>query len=52
MNSAAIIGHCNIGDYAAIGTNATLLPYVSVGSGAIVASGALVETDIPPAPDR
>ncbi len=37
-----------IGAWADIGTNATILPGVSIGKGAIVGAGAVVTTDVPP----
>jgi acetyltransferase-like isoleucine patch superfamily enzyme len=37
-----------IHDGAAIGANATLLPGVSIGEGALVAAGAIVTRDVPP----
>jgi acetyltransferase-like isoleucine patch superfamily enzyme len=36
-----------INDYAAIGANATLLPGVCIGKGALVAAGAIVTHDVP-----
>lgn len=37
-----------IGAWADIGTNATILPGISIGKGAIVGAGAVVTTDVPP----
>jgi maltose O-acetyltransferase len=37
-----------IGDYAVIGTRVTILPGVSIGKGAVVASGAVVTKDVEP----
>jgi acetyltransferase-like isoleucine patch superfamily enzyme len=34
---------------AQIGVNATILPYVTIGAGAIVGAGSVVTRDIPPA---
>lgn len=45
---AEIGGPVTIGDYVYIGTRATILPGVSIGEGAVVASGAVVTKDVPP----
>ncbi len=37
-----------VGDWADIGTNATILPGVTIGRGAIVGAGAVVVEDVPP----
>src|SRR5690606_13912745 len=37
-----------VGDWADIGTNAILLPGVTIGKGAIVGAGAVVVEDVPP----
>jgi acetyltransferase-like isoleucine patch superfamily enzyme len=37
-----------IGDYAWLGSRATILPGVTVGEGAVVAAGAVVTRDVPP----
>lgn len=37
-----------IGDKVWIGANATVLPGVTIGKGAIVAAGAVVHRDVPP----
>lgn len=37
-----------IGDYAWVGSRATVLPGVTIGKGAIVAAGAVVTKDVPP----
>lgn len=39
-----------IGDKVWIGANATVLPGVTIGKGAIVAAGAVVHRDVPPSP--
>ena len=44
---AVIGGHCKIGDGAKIDLNATVLPYRSVGEGAVVGAGAVVTRDVP-----
>jgi putative colanic acid biosynthesis acetyltransferase WcaF len=40
-------GPVTIGDYAYIGTRVTILPGVNIGTGAVVASGAVVTKDVP-----
>ncbi len=40
--------HCSIGNDVWIGTKATILPGVSVGSGAVVGAGAVVSKDVGP----
>lgn len=42
-----ISGNCKIGSYTNIGTNATILPKITVGSNVIVAAGSVVTKDIP-----
>lgn len=41
------IGKVVIGDHVLIGANATILPGVTIGDGAIVAAGAVVHRDVP-----
>ena len=41
-------GQVTIGDWAYIGSRVTILPLVSIGEGAVVASGAVVARDVPP----
>ena len=48
MGNAAIAGKVEVGDYATIGTNATILPFVKVGEGAFVGAGAVVTKDVEP----
>lgn len=47
MGSAAIASFVHVNDFATIGTNATLIPGVSVGEGAFVGAGAVVLDDVP-----
>ncbi|MFB4167866.1 acyltransferase [Virgibacillus sp. JSM 102003] len=42
------IGEVIIGDEVLIGANATILPGVSIGDGAVVSAGTLVNKDVPP----
>ena len=48
MSGSVVSGKVRIDDYATIGTNATILPYVHIGEGAYVGAGALVNKDVPP----
>lgn len=41
------LGHVTIGDEVLIGANATILPGVTIGDGAIVSAGTLVNKDVP-----
>lgn len=45
--SAALMCGPTIGDRAQIGVNATILPYVTIGAGAVVGAGSVVTRDIP-----
>ncbi len=47
MGRAALAGKVRVGDYASVGTNATVLPGLSLGEGAIVGAGAVVTKDVP-----
>lgn len=47
MGAAALAGRVNVGDYAGIGTNATVLPDVTLGSGVQVGAATLVRRDTP-----
>jgi len=47
MGSAAIASFVHVRDFATIGTNATLIPRISVGEGAFVGAGAVVLDDVP-----
>ena len=42
-----VYGHVEIGDYCLIGTNAIILPNVTIGNFSVVAAGAIVERDVP-----
>ena len=48
MGNVAITGKVEIGDYATIGTNATILPFVKIGQGAVIGAGAVVTKDVEP----
>lgn len=48
MPSVNIGGDVNLEDEAYIGTNATILPGIRIGRGAVVAAGAVVTKDVPP----
>lgn len=48
MGSAAVAGQVVIEDYVTVGTNATILPRVTVGRGAYIGAGAVVTRDVPP----
>lgn len=45
--SAEILGNCIINDFSYIGTNATILPKVTIGKNVIIAAGAIVTKDVP-----
>jgi len=47
MPGATIAGEVQIGDYASIGSNATVLPRLSIGTGTIVGAGAVVTQSVP-----
>jgi sugar O-acyltransferase (sialic acid O-acetyltransferase NeuD family) len=42
-----ISGNCNVGDFVVIGTNATVLPKLTIGNNVIIAAGAVVTKDVP-----
>lgn len=42
------IGEVIIGDEVLIGANATILPGISIGDGAVISAGTLVNKDVPP----
>ena len=46
MGSAYIAGRVQIQDYASIGANATILPDIKIGKGAIIGAGAVVTKDV------
>ena len=46
MGGAAVAGRVNVGDAATSGTNATILPDMSVGAGAPVGAGALIRKNV------
>lgn len=45
--SAEILGNCIVKDFSYIGTNATILPKITIGTNVIVAAGAVVTNDVP-----
>jgi acetyltransferase-like isoleucine patch superfamily enzyme len=47
MGGASLAGQVTIGDFASVGTNATILPRISIGAGAIIGAGAVVTKDVP-----
>ena len=47
MPGATIAGEVVIDNYASIGSNATVLPRLRIGEGAIVGAGAVVTHDVP-----
>lgn len=47
MIAAALCGLVRVGDYSTIGTNATVLPRVSIGTNCYVGAGAVVTEDVP-----
>lgn len=47
MPAATLAGSVRVEDFASIGSNATLLPSIRVGKGAIVGAGAVVTRDVP-----
>ena len=46
MGSASVAGCVKIGDYSTIGTNATILPNISLGNNVFIGAGAVVTCDI------
>jgi len=48
MGSAVVAGKVEIGDFATLGTNATVLPGLKIGIGAYVGAGAVVTRDVAP----
>jgi acetyltransferase-like isoleucine patch superfamily enzyme len=47
MGSAALAGHVTVGDFSTIGTNATVLPRIRIGTNCYVGAGAVVTKDVP-----
>jgi len=45
--AAVVCGTCTIGSGTFIGTNATVLPKVNIGSNSIIAGGAVIRKDVP-----
>ena len=49
ISSAAVVGgHCVIGDRTRIGINATIKPFVTIGSDCKIGCGAVVTKNVPP----
>jgi acetyltransferase EpsM len=48
MPGATLAGRVRVGDFAVIGSNATVLPDLVIGEGAFVAAGAVVTKNVPP----
>ena len=46
MPGASIAGRVKIGDFATIGTNATVLPDINIDAGAYVGAGAVVTKNV------
>jgi acetyltransferase-like isoleucine patch superfamily enzyme len=46
MGGAAISGKVKIGDFSNIGTNATILPNISIGENCFIGAGAVVTKDV------
>lgn len=42
MGSASLAGRVTVCDFASIGTNATILPWVKIGLGCVIGAGAVV----------
>jgi acetyltransferase-like isoleucine patch superfamily enzyme len=42
-----ISGNCTIGDYSVFGTNATMLPKLTIGKNVIIGAGSVVTKDLP-----
>ena len=47
MGSSAVAGRVTIEDYVTVGTNATILPDLKIGTGAFIGAGAVVISDVP-----
>ena len=47
MPGATLAGCIMVGDFVTIGANATVLPRMSIGAGAMVGAGAVVTRDVP-----
>ncbi len=47
MPAATLAGCVELGDFVTIGSNATILPRIKVGRGAVVGAGAVVTKDVP-----
>jgi acetyltransferase-like isoleucine patch superfamily enzyme len=48
LKTDLVIAPVRVNDWADVGTNAVVLPGVTVGRGAIVGAGAVVTEDVPP----
>ena len=46
MGGASISGRVKIGDFSSIGTNATILPNISIGKNSFIGAGAVVTKDV------
>ena len=46
MGGAAISGKVKIGDFSSIGTNATILPNISIGKNCFIGASAVVTKDV------
>jgi acetyltransferase-like isoleucine patch superfamily enzyme len=44
---AVLAGEVVVGDYASVGTNATVMPRIKIGSDAVIGAGAVVTRDVP-----
>jgi acetyltransferase-like isoleucine patch superfamily enzyme len=42
MTGASVAGRVNVGDFVTIGTNATILPDIKIGSGSYIGAGSVV----------
>ena len=47
MTSAVLTGLVRVGDYSTIGSNATVLPRLKIGSRCYIGAGAVVTADVP-----